>query len=152
MPSLDELLAHPERHTLAILALQEVLGGRVTGLHRSAYLASRLEALEALEASPCWWIDPHRAAAVRIDGLRLEPVMPGSPLEAGIWRLIPPGFEHGGPVGFGVRIDAASMVDATQEVDNRFPLPSWWAELDREARPWRHKQAAPSAQGEDGEP
>ena len=32
MPSLDELLAHPERHTLAILALEEVLGGRVDGL------------------------------------------------------------------------------------------------------------------------
>lgn len=154
MPSLDELLAHPERHTLAILALQEVLGGRVTGLHRSAYLASRKEALEALKASGTWKILDHLTGyleAVRLDGVRIGPELPDHPQEGAIWLMELPPVEYGAPRGR-VRLDVADLVAAVARVDELCPMPSWWTEIDREGRPWRHKPPSHHHLGPDGEP
>lgn len=147
MPSLDELLTNPEEHTLAVLALSELLNqsltlgthtGRRVGPHRRAYLDSRAEALKTLETSTTWWNDPNRAEAWRIDGLRLELRGPKSPTELAHWRLLTPHCQPGMPIGEGAEVYAGSLVDAVQWVDAQFPLPSWWAQLDPKARPWRY--------------
>ena len=143
MTTFDRLIADPERHTLARLALQEVLGGRVTGPARAAYLASQREALEALRNSKTWVLIKDRNEAVRIDGVRLEPRPPTTPQAGGIWALMLPLVESWQQIGFGIPVEAADLVSAVAQVDERYPMPEWWAEADRAGRPWRHEKATP---------
>lgn len=143
MPTLDEVINNPKEHYRALLALREVLDGTELGPHRARYLASRQEALKALRASKTWVLIEDRNEAVRLDGLRLESRRPATPLEGGSWTLRLPEMEHGMPIGFGMPVEAADLVSAVGQVDERFPLPSWWAEADRAARPWRHNKATP---------
>lgn len=140
--SIENVIIYPRAHVLTLAALDEVLSGVHDGPARREYMDALTAGLEKLRCSETWWLDETRMEAGRMDGLRLEPAAPPSAIHSGRWRLFAPGFKRGEPVGFGHLIDAGSLVDAAKEVDARYPLPSWWAELDFQARPWRGKAAS----------
>ena len=137
MPTIDELIYNPKRHTLVILAIQEVVIGAFDGPARAEYLASRKEALEALRNSKTWVITEGHPQGVRLDGVRIYPGLPDSPLSGGVWVLELP------PVEFGARprviqLEAGDLVSAVEQVDERYPMPAWWVAVDQAARPFRY--------------
>jgi hypothetical protein len=140
--SIENLIINPGAYPLTLKALAEVLQGPQNGPARRRYMDALTDGLETLRSSETWWLDETRMEAGRIDGLRLEPAAPPSAIHGGRWRLFAPGFKPGEPVGFGHLIDAVSLVDAAKEVDGRYPLPSWWVELDHQVRPWRVNAAS----------
>lgn len=144
MPTIDEMIRSPETHLLVWAAIEEILAGNLNleGGFRAQYLASRKEALDALRASMTWVITENHAQAIRIDGLQIYPSSPTSADSDGGFTLELPYLQDGQRASL-IRLEVADLLSAVGHVDERFPLPAWWAEADQIGRPWRHQKAAP---------